>query len=404
MRRVAITGMGCVTAIGIGTERFFRSLREGRDGFLPLSEEQRVGLNFSSTARVDDFQPDKLLSPDQMMLSERSSQFALVAAHEAIEQSGMPATLDGSRIAVVFGCSAGGRMAEEPALEKLYTQGARVHPLTVPRAMANAGTSLVSMEYGITGPAYTVSTACASATHAIGQAFHMVRSGMVDAAITGGHEAPLTFGFLRAWNSLRVVSPTFCRPFAKDRDGMTLGEGSGVLVLEEMEIAERRGAQVLGEIVGFGMSSDARHITQPAPSGPAAAMRRALLDCGELRAPVRYINTHGTGTMANDGTEAEAIHMVFAEEAGRIPVSSTKSTHGHAMGASGALEAVATVLALQHGELPHTAHASEIDPELGLDVITGEPRRIERTSEPVLALSNSFAFGGLNAVLAFRSV
>jgi nodulation protein E len=270
--------------------------------------------------------------------------------------------------------------------------------LTVPRAMASAGTSLVCIEHGITGPAFTVSTACSSATHAIGQAFHMVRSGMVEAAITGGHEAPLTYGFLKAWDSLRVVSSTRCRPFAHDRDGMTLGEGSAILVLEDMEAAVARGAEILGEIVGFGMSCDAGHMTQPKPEGPAAAMTMALRDCGDLRARVEYINAHGTGTVANDAAEAAAIRSVFGVDARDIAVSSTKSMHGHAMGASGAMEALATVAALRRGLLPINAGIECADPALGIDVVIAE----SRPKHASMALSNSFAFGGLNAVLAFR--
>lgn len=394
MKRVAITGMGCVTPIGIGTESFWESLMHARAGFTPLSDDEKKGLTFSTIARVAGF---KL---DNDIMADRSSSFALTAAREAIQQSGLLATVDRAEVAVILGCSAGGRTTEEPALAKLYAEGARVHPLTVPRSMPNAGTSLVCIEHGFTGPAYTVSTACSSGAHAIGQAFHLVRSGAVQAAVTGGHDAPLTHGFLQAWNSLRVVSPTFCRPFAKDRDGITLAEGSAMLVLEDMDAANARGAKILGEIVGFGMSSDAQHMTQPKPDGPISAMRRALRDCGSLKGPVRYINAHGTATPTNDSMEAAAIKSVFDADAANIPVSSTKSMHGHAMGASGAIEAVATILAMLHQSLPPTAHSSEIDPALELDIIQREPR----STLAGLALSNSFAFGGLNAVLAFRSI
>lgn len=400
MKRVVVTGMGCVTPIGIRVDAFQRSLFQGSRGFHAIDESDMQRLGFSQVAKVTNFDPDPFLSPEQMLLSERSSQFALVAAREAIQQSGVLDTADRTRVAIVFGCSAGGRTVEESALAKLYTQQARVHPLTVPRAMASAGTSLVSIEHRISGPAYTVSTACASATHAIGQAFHMVRSGSVSAAVTGGHDAPLTFGFLKAWDSLRVVSPTTCRPFARDRDGITLGEGAAVLVLEELEAARRRGAPLLGEIIGFGMSSDAQHMTQPKSEGPANAIRAAIADCGELFGPVRYVNAHGTGTVSNDAMEAEAIRMVFAEETYSIPVSSTKSMHGHAMGASGAMEAVATVIALRERLLPATSHLSPIDRLLPIDVIVGDPRPCDSG----VAFSNSFAFGGLNAVLAFRSL
>jgi nodulation protein E len=397
LKRVAITGMGCVTPLGNSADLFQQNLFAGRDGFRPIPDIAAGDLRFSQTAQVLDFDATALLTPEQAQLSERSSRFALAAARQAIQQSGVLAQADRSNVAVVLGCSTGGRSAEEPETAKLYLQKSRVHPLTVPRAMASAGTSLVCIEHGITGPAYTVSTACASATHAIGQAFHMVRSGMVTAAITGGHEAPLTYGFLKAWDSLRVVSSTRCRPFAQDRDGMTLGEGAAILALEDMEVAERRGAEIFAEIVGFGMSCDAGHMTQPKAEGPGAAIASALRDCGALRKPVEYINAHGTGTLANDAAEAAAIRAVFGADAQSIAVSSTKSMHGHAMGASGAIEALATVMALQHGILPITAGVECVDSTLGIDVIVTASRR-KRAS---MALSNSFAFGGLNAVIAF---
>jgi 3-oxoacyl-[acyl-carrier-protein] synthase II/nodulation protein E len=223
---------------------------------------------------------------------------------------------------------------------------------------------------------------------------------MVSAAITGGHEAPLPFGFLRAWDSMRVVSPTRCRPFSEDRDGMTLGEGSAMLTLETLESAEARNAPIYAEIVGFGMSADAHHITQPAPEGAAAAMRKALVDADASTDQVNYINAHGTGTQANDATEAAAIHQVFGSRAAHIPISSTKALHGHSIGATGALEALATILALRHGRLPANAGVSRIDPALDLDVILNDSRE----TSAGLALSNSLAFGGLNAVLALRSM
>jgi 3-oxoacyl-[acyl-carrier-protein] synthase II/nodulation protein E len=303
-------------------------------------------------------------------------------------------------IAIILGCSCGGRSSEEIETAKLYYRNARVHPLTVTRTMASAGGSHISIDLGITGPVLNLSTACASSTHALGMAFHMVRSGMSEAAITGGHEAPLTFGFLRAWDSMRVVSPTRCRPFSADRDGMTLGEGAGMMVLESLDAALARNATIYAEVVGFGMSADAHHITQPQSDGAALAMRKALKDAGASPDEVGYINAHGTGTQANDAVEAEAIHKVFGERAAQIPVSSTKSLHGHSIGATGALEAIATVLALHTGKLPFNAGVTNIDPAIKLDVILNEPRPIDDTRD--IALSNSLAFGGLNAVVALR--
>ena len=273
-----------------------------------------------------------------------------------------------------------------------------MHPLTIPRTMPNAGASAISMEFGIRGPAYNISTACSSSNHAIGQAFWAVRSGLADVAVTGGCEAPLSFGILKAWEAMRVVAPDTCRPFSRDRRGMILGEGAAMLVLEPLDAARTRGARILGEIVGFGMSSDASHITKPAPEGAAAAIRKALDDAQLQPEQIGYINAHGTGTPVNDPMETSAIRAVFGAHADKLPISSTKSMHGHALGAAGSLEAVATLMALANCTLPPTANYTTPDPECDLDVIPNQPRqaRIE------YALSNSFAFGGLNAVLAFR--
>jgi nodulation protein E len=266
--------------------------------------------------------------------------------------------------------------------------------------MSNAGASRVSLEYGITGPVFTISTACSSANHAIGQAFRMVRSGEVEVALAGGSEAPLSMGFLKAWEAMRVVSPDTCRPFSRDRRGLILGEGAAVLILEPVDRARARGAKILGEIAGFGMSSDAHHITQPSALGAARAMRSALSDAHLAPEVIGYINAHGTATLANDATETEAIRSVFGEHTGKLLVSSTKSMLGHALGAAGALEAAATLGALRAGLIPPTANFTAIDPACDLDVVPNTPR----TAQIEYALSNSFAFGGLNAVLIFRSL
>ena len=405
MKRVVITGLGCVTPIGLAVPAFQDSLFSGRSGIapfglLPEAIEGSNGLRFSQMASIADFDPDQHLASGVVAATNRTAQYAIVAARQAALQSCLMQHHTAEDVAVILGCSTGGRSSEEAETAKLYYRNARVHPLTVTRTMASAGASHVSIDLGITGPVFTLSTACASATHAIGLAFQMVRSGMAAAALTGGHEAPLTWGFLRAWDSIRVVSPTSCRPFSTDRDGMTLGEGAAMLAIESLDSALARNAPIYGEIVGFGMSADATHITQPQSAGAAMAMRKALADAGAEPAQVGYINAHGTGTQANDSVEAAAIHETFADLAPSIPVSSTKGLHGHAMGATGAIEALATVLALRAGQRPANAGVTQIDPTLNLDVILGEPRPIDSTRD--LALSNSLAFGGLNAVLAFR--
>jgi nodulation protein E len=333
---------------------------------------------------------------------DRFAQFAVIAAREAVEDAGICWTTElRENAALITGSCVGGQSTEDIGFQEVYKLAHnRVHPLTIPKTMANAGASHISMEFGITGPSFTISTACSSAGHAIGQAFWMVRSGATDLALAGGSEAPFSFGILKAWEAMRVVSPDTCRPFSKNRRGMILSEGAAMFVLEPLEAARARGARVHAEIVGLGMSADACHITQPSAAGAARAMRAALRDGGLAPEQVGYINAHGTATPANDATETAAIRDVFGRHAEGLAVSSTKSMHGHALGAAAALECLATVLALRDGVLPPTANFEEHDPDCDLDVIPKEARR--RQAE--YAISNSFAFGGLNAVLALRRV
>src|SRR6202012_5814565 len=333
------------------------------------------GLRFTQSAAVKDFDPRDHLDSGIVTATDRTTQFAIVAARQAAVQSQITNHHAPEKIAIIVGCACGGRQAEETETAKLYARDARVHPLTVIRTMASAGASNISIDQKITGPTLNISTACSSGTHAIGLAFQMVRSGMVDAAITGGHEAPLTFGFLRAWDSMRVVSPTQCRPFSADRDGMTIGEGAAMLTLEPLPPAQARNAHIYAEIVGFVFTADASHITQPLSDGAASAMRQAIADANGAPEDVGYISAHGTGTRANDSTKAGATHQVFGTRAPKIPISPTKSLHGHSIGASGALEALATVLALSENLLPANTGVTEVDPALNLDVILGAPRK-----------------------------
>jgi nodulation protein E len=395
-RRVAITGIGVVSALGKDRDSFWRSICTGISGIRPL-RNLPAPLRFANGAEAVDYDASKYFSDKEASILDRAAQFAVVAAREAVRDSGI--AFDPVRTAVVTGCSVGGQSSMDEGFVDLYQKGLpRVNPLMIPRVMGNAGASHITMETRITGPAYTISTACASSTHAIGQAFWMIRNGLVDAALTGGHEAVFSWGFLKAWEAMRVVSPDTCKPFAKDRRGMILGEGGAMLVLEDLEAARARGARIYAEVCGFGMSADAHHITQPSPEGAAQAMMGALRDAELDAGEVGYINAHGTGTQANDATECRAIRLAFGDLAGRLAVSSTKSMHGHALGAAGALEAAATVLTLQAGVLPPTANTTERDPECDLDIVIGEARPLRTEA----ALSNSFAFGGLNAVLAFR--
>jgi nodulation protein E len=403
VNRVVVTGLGCITPIGNSVAEFRTSLFAGTTGIAPFPPYPEApgptqGLRFTQSAAVKDFDPRQHLDSGIVTATDRTTQFAIVAARQAAVESQITRHHAPERIAIIVGCACGGRQSEETETIKLYGRDARVHPLTVVRTMASAGASNISIDQKITGPTLNISTACSSGTHAIGLAFQMVRSGMVDAAIAGGHEAPLTFGFLRAWDSMRVVSPTQCRPFSADRDGMTIGEGAAMLTLETLASAQARNATVYAEIVGFGFSADASHITQPLSDGAASAMRQAIADANAKPEDVGYISAHGTGTQANDATEAAAIHQLFGDYASSIPVSSTKSLHGHSIGASGALEALATVLALKEHLLPANVGVTEVDPALNLDIILGQPRQ----ATPKLVLSNSLAFGGLNAVLALR--
>jgi nodulation protein E len=400
VRRVAVTGLGVISALGHNTKEFWTAVRAGQCGISRITGVEVADLRFQNGAEVPDYDPARHFDASQTDLIDRFAQFALIAAREAISDAGIDFTSElREQTAIITGACVGGQCSQDSGFVDLYKHGrSRVHPFTIPRTMANANASHISMEFGITGPAYTVSTACSSANHAIGQAFHMVRSGETDLALAGGSEAPFSFGILKAWEALRVVSPDFCRPFSKNRNGMILGEGGAILVLEPLEAAQARGVRVYAEIAGLGMSSDAGHITKPSVEGPMRAMQAALRDAKVAPEQVGYINAHGTGTNANDATETRAIREVFQKHADKLAVSSTKSMHGHTLGAAGALEAVATICALREGVLPPTINFSEPDPACDLDVVPNQAR----TAQVECALSNSFAFGGLNAVLAFR--
>jgi nodulation protein E len=399
-RRVVITGMGVISALGRDCAEFAQSLVEGRSGIGPIETVDRTNLGFPNGAEVRGFDTAAHFAGRSADFLDRFAQFGAVAAREAVREACVewsPALRE--RSAVVAGTTVGGQNANQRVFDDLYLEKRRrPHPFTIPRVMPNAAACHISMEFGIIGPVYTVSTACAAATHAIGQAFELVRSGRADLAVAGGSDSPFSAGFLRAWEVLRVVAPDTCRPFAKGRQGMILGEGAGMLVLEPLEAARARGVRIHAEVVGFGMTADAHHVTQPSVEGPLRAMRLALEDGGVAPEQVGYVNAHGTGTIANDVTETRAIHRVFGPHAGKLAVSSTKSMHGHALGAAGGIEAVATVLALRDGVLPPTANFTEPDPECDLDVVPNVARR----RQVELALSNSFAFGGLNGVLALR--
>jgi len=401
MQRVVITGMGAVTPLGHTATETWAAMREGRLAIGPITSMPRDGLRFGIAAEVQGFDPLAHFDEKKLILFDRVSQFALVAAREAVAQSGIDFAADGlgENTAVVIGTGIGGEQTHDEASRRLYGENnPRTHPLTIVRLMANAPACQISIEHKLTGPSFATSSACASANHALAQAFHMVRSGVADAAVAGGTEACITLGVIKAWEAMRVMADDTCRPFSKQRRGMVLGEGAGVFVLETLEHARRRGATILAEFAGAGMSADAGDIVFPSEAGAAKAIQRALADGGLAPADVDYINAHGTGTPGNDPTESKAIRRVFGALADRVAVSSTKSMHGHALGAAGAIELVATIGALRDGVAPPTMNFLDPDPECDLDYVPNTAREM-----PVrAALSNSFAFGGLNAVLALR--
>ncbi|MHA1529739.1 MAG: beta-ketoacyl-[acyl-carrier-protein] synthase family protein [Alphaproteobacteria bacterium] len=400
MHRVVVTGLGVVSSLGTGRTAHMQGLREGRSGIAPISLINPERLMVKIAAEAKQFRGEDHFDRQRLALFDRVTAMAMFSAREAVAQSGI--AFDealGLRTATIIGTAMGGLHTLDENYRAVYHEMKnRVHPLIIPRLMANAPVSQITMEYGLMGASWSVSTACSSANHAIAQAFQLVRSGVADAAVTGGTESVLCFGGIKAWEGLRVMSNDGCRPFSKNRDGMVLGEGAAILILEELERARARGAPILGEIAGAGMTADAGDIVAPAVDGAARAMRLALADAAMAPGEVDYINAHGTATTMNDRTEAAAIHMVLGEQAGAVLVSSTKSMHGHCIGAAGALEAAATLMALGEGVVPPTINHDEPDPGIRLDVVPN----VAREAPVAAALSNSFAFGGLNAVLAFR--
>jgi nodulation protein E len=397
VNRVAVTGIGTVCALGVNTVEFSRRLLAGECGIRPLTDPGVPPYKFGLGAEAVDFRSSDHFSDKDGNLLERFAQFVTVAAREAVAESGLSFEGElGDRTAIVTGTGVGGKTSEEEGYRRLYRDGdPRVAPLTIPKTMTNAGASRISLEFGIQGPAYTVATACSSSNHAIGQAFWLVRSGVVTVALAGGSEAVFVDGLLRAWEAMRVVSPDVCRPFSADRRGLSLGEGGAMLVLEDWEHARARGAHIRGEVLGFGMSSDAHHITQPRVDGLAKAMRWALRDAGVNPEQIGHINAHGTGTQANDAAEANAIRSAFGDHTPRVLVTSTKSMHGHTLGAAGAIEAVATLVALENRAVPPTVNCTSPDAECNLNLVTETACSVSLD----LALSNTFAFGGLNASL-----
>ena len=400
MQTVVITGLGAVSALGLGVDPLWKGLTDGRSGIGTIALVPPEKLNIRVGAEVPDYRAEDHFELKQLGLLDRFSQFALLAAREAVEDAGLAFSEHGRRrVGVIIGTGVGGKTTDDEAFEKLYGQGnLRVHPTVIPRLMTSSATSQVTMEFGLTGPAFTVSSACSSANHAVGQALGLIRQGLADVVLAGGSEACFTLGTLKAWEAMRVMAPDTCRPFSRGRRGMVLGEGAAIVILESLDQARARGAAIYAELAGFGMSADAHHLIHPNEAGAARAMEAALADARLSLEDLSYINAHGTGTEVNDATETRAIRRVFARHADGLTVSSTKGAHGHALGASGALELAATVLALRHGVVPPTVNFLEPDPVCDLHYCPNEAREMRLDA----ALSNSFAFGGLNAVLVLK--
>lgn len=400
MRRVVITGAGTINPLGADVPKTMEAMREGRCGIAELDIRDLDRLAIRIGGQILDYHPEDRWNRQQIALYDRYTQFAMIAAEEALKQSGLTFTGDlAARSGVVLGTAGGGLQTSDENYRTVYEEGKnRVHPFVVPKLMNNAAASHISMAHNLKGPSYTVATACASSNHAMGQAFHMIRSGMSDAMITGGSESMLCFGGLKAWEGLRVMSKDACRPFSANRNGMVQGEGAAIFVFEEYEHAKKRGAEILCEVSGFAMTSDAGDIVMPSKQGAARAISGALADGKIDKSQVGYINAHGTGTAANDKTECAAVADVFGHHADELMISSTKSMHGHLIGGTGAVELLACIMALRDGVIAPTIGYEEPDPECALDVVPNEAR--EANVEVVL--SNAFAFGGLNAVLALR--
>lgn len=399
LRRVVITGQGTINALGADVPATLESFREGRCGIgqLELRDVDRLGVQIG--AQVKNYDPQVHFSRQQIAICDRFTQFTLLAAREAL--NGLSFTDEEAlRAGVILGTAGGGVNTWDENYRLIYEEGKnRVHPFVIPKLMNNAAASHVSLEFNLQGPGYSVSTACASSNHAMGQAFNLIRYGGADVIVTGGSEAMISLGGVKAWEGLRVMSKDACRPFSANRNGMVQGEGAAVFVFEELERAKARGADILAEVVGFAMTSDAADIVMPSQKGAARAISGALADAAMAPEEVGYINAHGTGTAANDKVECAAVSQVFGSHADDLMMSSTKSMHGHLIGGTGAVELLACIMALRDGVIAPTIGYEQPDPDCTLDVVPNEAREARVTA----CLSNAFAFGGLNAVLALRA-
>ena len=398
-RRVVITGIGAVSSLGLGAKALWEAARDGRSGIRETIFARPYPGRIKISAQVPDFDASLYLDKDTLSLSDPVIKYLLIAADEAVQQAGLSReTLQGPRTASIIGTGIAGMNTIEDGLYTVFKREVRPDPLTIPKLIPSSCPAMVSMRYGTTGPCFAIGSACSSATQAIGIGAQMIRAGMVDRAIVGGTEDCVTVGTMIAWEVLRVLTPNVCRPFSKDRNGMVIGAGAGVFVLEAEEIAAQRKAYVLAELAGYGTRSDAKDPVRPDVNGAAACMRNAIEDAGVTPDEIDYINAHGTGTTVNDVTESAAIGLVFGNRAPHVPVSSTKPVHGHGLGVGGAFELIVTLGALRENVAPPTINWRVADEKCPVDCIPNEARPM-----PIkVAMSNSFAFGGINAALVVR--
>lgn len=401
MNRVVITGQGTINALGMSVPETLDAMSNGVCAIGPLAFDNVDRLNIQIGGQIKGYVPQDHFNRSQISLYDPFTQFAVIAAQEAIAQSGLDFTEElAMQTGVVLGTAGGGLQTQDNNYRTVYQDGKnRVHPFVVPRLMNNAAVSHIAMIHGLQGPSFTVASACASSNHAMGQAYHMIRSGMACVMVTGGSESMLCFGGIKAWEGLRVMSPDGCRPFCATRNGMVQGEGAAVFVFEDYENAKARGAEILAEVIGFAMTSDASDIVMPNRKGAANAMRLALRDAGVSPDDVGYINAHGTATAMNDKIETAAIRDALGAAADRVMVSSTKAMHGHLIGGTGAVELLAAIAAVKDGMIAPTINHTKTDPDCDLDVVPNTARQ----EKVKVALSNAFAFGGLNAVIALKS-
>ena len=398
-KRVVVTGYGAVSAAGIGAERLWTAARDGRacirQPTFPYEYRGRIKI----AAQVQGFVATDHLDKQTLAFCDPVSQYLLVAADEAMAQAGY--TRDdrlGTRAATIIGTGIGGMTTIEEGIHLALVKGGRPHALMVPKLIPSACPAVLAIRYGLQGPSFAVASACSSATQAIGIGMQMIRAGMVDVVVTGGTEDCITNNSMFAWEALRVMTPDFCRPFSKGRNGMVLGAGAGCIVLESEDHARARGARALAEVAGYGTSTDAKDFVAPDSQGAARAMRAALDDADVAPETIDYINAHGTATIVNDSTESAALKIVFGERSAHVPLSSTKPIHGHGLGAGGALEFVVTMGAMRDQIAPPTINYLEPDEKCPVDCIPHEARPMRIRT----AMSNSFAFGGINAVLVVR--